>query len=215
MATYRKMPWPGPRINTQPGGANILCQAPAFPSAADAPDPFRAETMANRVHTACFTGHRGIGQPDADALAHLDHLLAILYARGFRDFLCGGALGFDLYAAERVLEFRRVHADVRLIFCIPCEEQSAKWHMRDRLRYNRLLYLADEIRILSRFYFDGCMQVRNRYMVDRSSICIAYMKRLRGGTCSTVRYAVSQDLIVLNLAVPGAVEEYAQLPLWR
>ena len=53
------------------------------------------------------------------------------------------------------------------------------------------------------------MQARNRYMVDRSYLCIAYMVRLKGGTLSTVRYAISEDVPVINIAVPGAVEEYA------
>ena len=36
------------------------------------------------------------------------------------------------------------------------------------------------------------------------------MTHLRGGTLSTVRYAISQDVPVVNIAVPGAVEEYRQ-----
>ena len=36
------------------------------------------------------------------------------------------------------------------------------------------------------------------------------MARLHGGTLSTVRYALTQDVPVVNLAVPGAVDEYRQ-----
>ena len=54
------------------------------------------------------------------------------------------------------------------------------------------------------------MQSRNAYMVDRSSLCVAYMARLHGGTLSTVRYAITQDVPVINLAVPSAVDEYRQ-----
>ena len=123
--------------------------------------------------------------------------------------ICGGALGFDTLAAEYVVQLRDKHPDVRLIFCLPCADQSGKWKRADCSRYERLLYLSDETRVLSPRYFDGCMQVRNRYMVDRSYLCIAYMVRLKGGTLSTVRYAISEDVPVINIAVPGAVEEYA------
>lgn len=219
MSVFRKQPWQGPDpagreqqwgkpVGRQ--GVATLHQPPAMLAANAVPDPYSAAFLERRTQTVCFTGHRAIGRSDAEALAELDTLLDRLYAHGYRDFLCGGALGFDLYAAERVVAFRDVHPDVRLIFCIPCEEQTARWQPRDQARYARLTYLSDEVRVLSRFYYDGCMQVRNQYMVDRSSICVAYMKRLRGGTLSTVRYAVSQDLILINLAVPDAVNEYTQ-----
>ena len=35
----------------------------------------------------------------------------------------------------------------------------------------------------------GCMHARNRYMIDNSSLCIAYMTRQSGGTAYTVKYA--------------------------
>ena len=147
---------------------------------------------------------------DEQYIIQLDRLLEALYQQGFRDFLCGGALGFDMTAADHVITLRECHPDVRLIFCLPCADQSARWHAEDCRRYERLLYLSDETRVLSPRYYDGCMQVRNAYMVDRSMLVIAFMKRLRGGTLSTVRYAAQQDVPVLNIAVPGAVDEYLQ-----
>ena len=59
-------------------------------------------------------------------------------------------------------------------------------------------------------YYNGCMHVRNAYMVDRSSICVCYMKKLGGGTLATVRYALSQDLPVVNIAVPSSLDELTQ-----
>ena len=44
------------------------------------------------------------------------------------------------------------------------------------------------------------MQVRNRFMVDRSSLCICYMTAFQGGTASTVHYAQTQKLPVVNVA---------------
>ena len=211
MPTFRRFPWQGPRNHPeQENAADVLRQPPSFDAAEVEIDPYDLRTRANRAHTVCFTGHRALGKSDEPALAKLDELLTLLYTQGYRDFLCGGALGFDLYAAERVLHLRRQHPDVRLIFCLPCVDQSSKWKRADCSRYERLLYVSDETRVLSPRYYDGCMQVRNAYMVDRSYLCVAYMARLHGGTLSTVRYAISQDVPVINLAVPGAVDEYRQ-----
>ena len=210
MPTFKRFPWQGPREHTRHAtAADVLRQPPFFSNLNGEQDPYDLRTCQNREHTVCFTGHRAINRNDA-ALSRLDELLTLLYAQGFRDFLCGGALGFDLFAAERVVRLREKHPDVRLIFCLPCADQSSKWKRADCSRYERLLYLSDETRVLSPRYYDGCMQSRNAYMVDRSSLCVAYMALLHGGTLSTVRYAISQDVPVINLAVPSAVDEYRQ-----
>ena len=210
MPTFKRFSWKGPRKYTgHAKAADVLRQPPSCISV-DSPDPYDLRTRANREHTVCFTGHRAVSRNDADAFARLDALLELLYQRGYRDFLCGGALGFDQLAAVHVIRLRDKHPDVRLIFCLPCADQCAKWNRADCSQYERLLYLGDETRVLSPFYYDGCMQARNAYMVDRSALCVAYMSHLRGGTLSTVRYAISQDVPVVNIAVPSALKEFTQ-----
>ena len=158
--------------------------------------------MTRRPLTVCFTGHRHIA---ADALplltARMDRQLAQLYGKGYRDFLSGGALGFDLLAAERVMALRRVHPDVRLIMVLPCGNQTHRWAAQDCHRYERILYAADETRVLAPAYYEGCMQVRNRHMVDHSALCVCYMVSPRGGTLSTVSYALKEAVPVINLAM--------------
>ena len=208
MPTYLRQPWQGPR--KQPDiakAADVLRQPPSVRG--EKTDPYDLRTRANRPHTVCFTGHRALTRADEETIRSLTRLLEILYRQGYRDFLCGGALGFDVLAAEYVVRLRDKHPDVRLIFCLPCADQSSRWKRADCSRYERLLYLSDETRVLSSHYYEGCMQARNSYMVDRSYLCIAYMTRLQGGTLSTVRYAITQDVPVINIAVPSAVEEYA------
>ncbi len=190
--------------------ADVLRQPPSFFTESFSPDAYELRTTMNREHTVCFTGHRAVSSKDTDSRQRLETLIGELYLRGYRDFLCGGAVGFDTIAAEYVTRFREDHPDVRLIYCLPCADQSARWKKADAARYERLLYLGDEIRVLSPSYYEGCMQARNAYMVDRSYVCVAYMSRLRGGTLSTVRYALSQDVPVVNIAVPTAVEEFTQ-----
>lgn len=210
MPTFTRKAWQGPRkYAANESAADALRQPPSCISA-NAADPYDLKSRANRTHTVCFTGHRMIGKKDDEAMARLSPLLEMIYRRGYRDFLCGGALGFDQIAAEHVMQLREKHPDVRLIFCLPCADQSSRWKKADCSHYERLLYLSDETRVLSPRYYDGCMQARNAYMVDRSSLCVAYMARLRGGTLSTVRYALTQDVPVVNIAVPTALKEFDQ-----
>ena len=126
-----------------------------------------------------------------------------LYRRGFRQFYSGGALGFDLLAAEEVLLLRENLRDLRLVFALPCGDQTGNWPEKEIIRQRQLILLADETRVLSPQYYPGCMMVRNRYMVDHAAYCVCYLKRMRGGTMSTVAYALRQDVPVMNLAMLG------------
>ena len=66
--------------------------------------------------------------------------------------------------------------------------------MPARERWYRLLHSADEIVLVSeQEYYDGCMQKRNRYMVDNSSKIIAVYNNTKGGTEQTINYAISQE----------------------
>lgn len=155
----------------------------------------------NKV-TVCFTGHRIIPQDKRRAvITLLDRTVSKAYEDGYRRFLCGGALGFDTLAALRILEFRESHPDLKLILVVPCGDQHMRWCAHDRNVYNDILDRADDRIILSPAYYKGCMQTRNRYMVDHSSLCICYLYSLHGGTAYTVRYALSQDIPVINLAM--------------
>lgn len=152
--------------------------------------------------TACFTGHRKLPHDRLEIIvSSLRSAIEEAFANGYRDFICGGALGFDTLAALQTLEFRKAHPDVKLIMAIPCQNQAQKWSAKDREVYQSILQQADRCEILSQVYFSGCMQVRNRYMVDHSSLCICYMSSFHGGTASTVRYAAFRNIEIINLAM--------------
>ena len=53
---------------------------------------------------------------------------------------------------------------------------------------------ADEIIVLSEEYTPYCMLKRNRFIVDNSSVLLAYLKEEKGGTKYTVDYAEKKDL---------------------
>lgn len=155
-----------------------------------------------RGQTVCFTGHRRLTRQEAAMLAaRLDMVLEALFHRGYRRFVCGGALGFDTLAAEQVLQLQARHPEVQLVMALPCGNQAQRWSQEDGRRYERILYAADETHVLSPVYYDGCMMVRNRFMVDHSSLCVCYLCHMKGGTMSTVAYALRERLPVLNVAM--------------
>lgn len=150
---------------------------------------------------ACaFTGHRRIPPQTLPELrAHLCRVLAELYAEGFSAFYTGGALGFDQLAAAEVLHLREQHPEVRLTVLCPCRDQDARWTAEQREAYRRQLEQADRVRVLAPVYYPGCMQARNRALIDAAEVCVAYGRRQDSGTAQTVALACAKGIPVIHL----------------
>ena len=173
--------------------------------------PLTPDEERMRGVTACFTGHRQLENKQLPALSmRLDSVLQRLYALGYRRFLCGGARGFDQLAAERVLALREACPGIRLVMALPCATQSRSWPESDCRRYERILCQADETHVLSPVYYQGCMMVRNRYMVDRSSFCVCYLTHMKGGTVSTAVYASKENVPLINIAMEDACAAFVR-----
>ena len=98
-------------------------------------------------------------------------------------------MGVDTFAAEAVLLLKEEFPEIILEAAIPCEDQPAFWKTNDRKRYYKIAERCDISTVLQKRYTNGCMQKRNRYMVDNSDIVIAVWDGSSGGTELTVRYA--------------------------
>jgi len=165
-----------------------------------------SKIMDNRTNTCCFTGHRTIAKRHAEGIhdAVLGQIRNLREA-GVTDFIAGGAVGFDTIAALAVLKAKESDPAIRLILAVPCLNQTEKWsslpNSLELLRtYKEIMGKADEVIYVSeRTYFDGCMKLRNQFMVDHASHCIAYWNGSRGGTSQTVRMAEKADLEIINV----------------
>ncbi len=151
--------------------------------------------------TVCFTGHRMIPPEQRAALSRrLRAVLIQLIKEGYRYFGAGGALGFDTLAAQTVLELKALYPDIKLILVLPCKSQADGWQERDRRIYEQIKRCADKVRYTAEQYYAGCMHLRNRHLVDHSSVCVCYLTASKGGTFYTVSYAKSNRLRVINVA---------------
>lgn len=147
-----------------------------------------------------FTGHREISpshEPNIREL--LMRAIRYAYAEGCREFYNGGAVGFDLLAAEVFLAIQEELPNARLIMLLPCRNHDVRWSQLDRERLVRVITLADKVVYLSDEYYNGCMLARNRELVAHSEMVIAYLGRDGGGTAYTVRLAKGRGLRVFNL----------------
>ena len=106
-------------------------------------------------------------------------------------------IGFSYDSAEVVIKLKKKYKNIKLFAIIPCKNQSDRWKEEDKIRYNKILEKVDDKRILYEKYNNYCMQKRNEFMVDNSSLIIACFNEKRGGTQKTINYAKSKDKEVL------------------
>lgn len=172
--------------------------------------------MADRNHTAAFTGKRPQGMPwgydETDRRcvrlkARLRSEIVRAIRDGYTHFISGMALGVDMWAAELVLELKSQGHSVTLEAALPCSSQAQRWNAADRKRHERIVSQCDTVTCLSERYTYSCMFQRNRYMVDHASLLIAVTDGDTGGTGQTVAYARRKKVHTVGIEL----EEYAGL----
>ncbi len=150
--------------------------------------------LMDRDTTCFFTGHRDVPEHRYnDIYNQTTTLIQTLYREGIKDFVCGGAVGFDTLAAKAVLELREL-LDIRLHLVLPCTNQSDYFSSAQKAEYEQILGSCDSSETLFDHYFRGCMHARNRKMVEMSTACIAYCTKQTGGAAYTVKFAISNNL---------------------
>ena len=160
------------------------------------------------MKTCCFTGHRTQKMNSAyDKTEFFEKLkkqtrdeIVKAIENDYKTFYIGMALGFDMLVGEIILELKK-EFDIKLICAIPCPNQDRYWGEKDKEKYKYILKYADEVVYVSDKYFTGCMQKRNKFMVDNSSLLIAYYNGTLGGTKQTIDYAMNKnkEIIIINV----------------
>ena len=154
-----------------------------------------------RLHRCCFTGHRPekmeLGEKEIKSL--LEKAIDEAIADGYVTFITGMAMGTDIWAAEIVLERKKMNKDLHLICALPHPNFETRRSMTEKMKFNKILKNADLVKEINDHYFPGCYQVRNEWMVDRSNLVIAVFNGQKSGTKNTVDYAKRKGVKVLNV----------------
>ena len=134
-----------------------------------------------KEQTCCFTGHRNIPADQLrEIVARTEVKVRELIRGGYRCFL------------ERI--------GISVFLDYPFDGYTSEWSEEQKATYVQLMPLYDERICVAAAASRGAYLQRDRYMVDASSMCIAYCTRQTGGTAYTIRYAAKKGVPVCNIA---------------
>lgn len=154
-----------------------------------------------KLHRCCFTGHRpeklNCGEDEVKML--LDAAIRQAIADGFTTFITGMARGVDIWAGELVLNIKEENPAIKLVAASPYRGFEQKWSTSWQNQYTSIIEKADAVRYICPGYSKGAFQIRNEWMVDRSSRVIAFYNGEPGGTRNTILYAEKLGIPVINL----------------
>lgn len=161
-----------------------------------------------KENTVAFTGNRNLTTLDGHLDRNLEnvirtelyYLIESYYKQGKDTYLNGGAVGFDMMAAEVVLELKKRYPSIRLITVIPFMGQELRYSPSDKERYKHIFEASDSyVLIWEGGYSTAAYHKRNDYLIANSSTIIAYSNGIGKGTKSTVEKAQKRGMPVVNL----------------
>ena len=139
-----------------------------------------------------FCGHRDFQESVERRQALLDYLEKRV-GDNSAELLLGIYGNFDSFAYACCKEYKKQHANVRLIACVPYLDEHKISELSDK--FDSIIYpeIENKPRKFAIFY---C----NRYMVNRSGLLIAYVTRTWGGAYATYKFAKGQGKEIFNLS---------------
>ena len=156
--------------------------------------------LENRKHCCCFTGHRPekLHLPETEIKRLLKKAIMQAVMDGYTTFISGMARGLDIWAAETVLELKKVN-DISLIAVSPYYGFEKHWDAANKAKYYDIIDAAEEVKFMQSEYSKASFHIRNAYMVDNSARVIAAYNGTPGGTKNTVEYARKKGLEIINI----------------
>ena len=152
--------------------------------------------MNNATHIVAFTGHRTY---DGKANELLRATIGELYNKGARHFRVGMAEGFDLAAAELVVELMASDGAIILEACIPWPTFDAHLNAEERVLYNNILKHATVVRYSDNAYHPAIFRHRNDMLVEGADTLVAWWNGAQSGTAYTVKRAKKLGINIKNI----------------
>lgn len=133
--------------------------------------------------------------------ARLSQAINDAIQNGYDYFIAGGALGWDMWAAEAVLAQMAEH-NLSLEIAQPFSEHNNKLYGEYQTRQQYILHNATKITTVgTKEDWKNAYKLRNQYMIDHSEMLITACldEHTRSGTAQTIRMAEKAQIEIVRL----------------
>ncbi len=109
----------------------------------------------------------------------------------------GGYGGFDSFCYECCKKYKAIHPQISLVFVTPylTVDYQRKHFQTQEKKYDEILYLGIEDK--PKRY---AIVYRNKYMVEKADLVVAYVSHGWGGAYTTYKHAKRKGKPIFNLA---------------
>lgn len=151
------------------------------------------------IYTVAFFGHRYIDDPFKVEELLEKQIHKLLDEKEYVEFLVGRNGEFDQCATSTVLRVQKHYRDDNscLTLVLPYSTSEYRNNEASFKAYYNEVEISDTA---SKAHPKSAIQIRNREMVDRADLVICYIERNQGGAYQTMRYALSRNKALINLA---------------
>ena len=144
--------------------------------------------MVQKEATAMFIGHRECYEMDRQQLRKE---IICLIEKGVTTFLSGGMGQFDAVCEGIVADLKSIYPHVELFIIAPYVNFKPKHTL-----HADLIVFPDGF---EQYHPKSAIQHRNRYMADRSSFALCYVKYSWGGAAQTLAYVKKQGIACIDI----------------
>ena len=151
------------------------------------------------VYTVSFFGHRYIENFRVAERKVEDLIYKLIQEHEYVEFLVGRDGDFDQIATSAVLSAKHSYAEHRcdVTWVMPYLKSEYTNNAEDFKNYYDYVEVCTES---EKVHPKQAIQVRNRYMVDRSDLVVFWVERNSGGAYQTIKYAEKQGKKIINIA---------------
>lgn len=138
--------------------------------------------------TVTFCGHGDYNYNDS-VRECLRNTIEMLIKTGADRFLLGGYGTFDLIAAYTLKDLKKTYPHIYSVYVTPYINHE----------YDKDLYDFSEYPPIERFPKRYAILERNKWMIDKSDILVAYVDHNWGGAAKMLDYAKRKNVLIINL----------------
>lgn len=151
------------------------------------------------IYTVSFFGHRSIEYFRIAEDKVEDLIYRLIQEHQYVEFLVGRDGDFDQIATSAVKRAQHRYAEYRcdITWVMPYDKAEYYNNAEDFDKYYDTVEVCAES---AKAHPKSAIQIRNRYMVDRSGLVVFFVEHNSGGAYKTMQYALNQGKRIINIA---------------